>query len=76
MGPKLTKGEIKIESQLYQICANNGKIMGYTFEAEHRLQRNYRRNQIIQNFFTGFDFSVKPFLISIFIFMNLCLFIR
>jgi hypothetical protein len=50
MGPKIEEGEIKIESQLYQneFAQTMAKIMGYTFEADTRLQ-NYRRNQIIQN---------------------------
>jgi hypothetical protein len=40
--------------------------MAIRLKRSTRLQRNYRRNQIIQNYFSqGFDFSVKPFFISI-----------
>jgi hypothetical protein len=42
------KGEIKIESQLYQNQFANNGIMGYTFEAEHPIVE-IERNQIIQD---------------------------
>jgi hypothetical protein len=42
MGPKIeAKGEMKIESQLYQnqFPQTTAKIMGYTFEAQHPIAK-------------------------------------